>query len=199
MLKKQLQMGQYRSEVYSHTPKATTWSKHRNINPLLIWEFIICFNEIESALEWAFTKLFDSATDEFWMLVLGNMTYFQKCELWYKYLLRLLNVFMGASYPAKKAPRGFMKRKKKLEAKKKKLKRVLENLKAMGEFRNKVAHWFRAEQDEHGYIRTSNSKYWEEWVTIEYVKIINQDIRDNITKIWSLINFVNSSEVFFNE
>ncbi len=77
----------------------------------------------------------------------------------------------------------------------KKLKKTLDEI---WSFRNKIVHWFWEDQDEYWYIRTSNTQYWEDWIVVEQLKILNKDLRKYNELISRVrLNVDNIAETFY--
>jgi hypothetical protein len=68
------------------------------------------------------------------------------------------------------------------------VKNIYQELLDIGEFRNKVVHWFWEEQDEYWFLRNSNTLFWEKWIIIQHIKIVNKDIKNYIKKIYNIRN-----------
>jgi hypothetical protein len=68
------------------------------------------------------------------------------------------------------------------------VKNIYQELLDIGEFRNKVVHWFWEEQDEYWFLRNSNTLFWEKWIIIQHIKIVNKDIKNYIKKIYNVRN-----------
>ncbi len=193
MQKQKMIMWQFRDEMYLPNDQTIKFTKHKKVSPMQIWTVIVTFNELESSIEEAFIEIFYDGSHETWMMILWSMSYAQKYNIRYKYYLRWISVMTWWCYEDIKKQKKHLKKIEKIDKLKLKLKKIYTLLQEVGEFRNKVAHWFRHEQDRYGQIRTSKSSFWEDWVTIEYVQITRYDIKKYILKIKSLIKFIHRS------
>lgn len=192
LTKKKKLMWQYKTEVYDLDNEKLEENKKIRKNEvytqMLIWELIFTFNWLESDIEDIFSKLVFDDADELWMMILGSMNYHKRCEILRSYVLRWLLISKAGYYEDKKQQRKHDIRKQRIEKLEDKVKNIYQELLDIGEFRNKVVHWFWEEQDEYWFLRNSNTLFWEKWIIIQHIKIVNKDIKNYIKKIYNIRN-----------
>lgn len=168
MEKIKAQMGQYLGE-YIPTQKIEKRKIRQVVDYWLLGELIVEFNWLEADIERAFCELISDREHETGMMIISSMQFSQKCEILNKYIKRLF-----AFHDTIES--------QKLLQRRNDCHKTITNI---SEYRNKVVHWFREDQDEYWYIRTSQGKFDEQWITVQQVKILNKDLRAIIKKIES--------------